>query len=73
MDKHIFNSETEPIFIVTQTLNPEIIMAVFNNITTACNYVDSLTGLFSIQQRFIHSDLTQTLADNNHLIPGWMK
>ena len=59
------------IYLVTQTGKANIVVAVFQHIEDACNYMNNLPGMHSIQRRTINA-MPTTIAHHGGFAPGWI-
>lgn len=62
---------TQSIYIITETTKPSNVIAVFTNLFMACDYMEKLKGLHSIQRRFVHTQPPTPNPDSD--IPGWVQ
>ena len=61
----------QEIYLVTQTSKANIVVAIFQHIEDACNYMDNLPGMHSIQRRTINA-MPTTIAHHEGFAPGWI-
>jgi len=62
----------QSIYLVTRTRNPFTVVAIFSDIEDACNYMERLPGLYSIQKRTINTSPITTVSNIEGLPFGWI-
>ena len=67
-----FNRPTnQTIYLVTQTRRPFDVVAIFSYIEDACNFMDILPGMHSIQKRTINTSPITTVSNHTGFPIGW--
>ena len=62
----------QEVYLVTQTRKPFTVIAIFQHIEDACNYMDNLPGMHSIQRRTINATPVTTISYIEGFCLGWI-